>query len=224
MRPSLRLIETPSEPATEARPAVLTPATPSWIMIRLALETRAHHGIADAQRLALIDDATPATYRAFLAMVFGFESAYEQALVLAPELDPRIMRDRAKTERLRRDLRALGLDDSDLAALPRCPSIPRFRSAAHALGWIYVIERNTLLHNLLRRHLAVVLPSVVDRASAYLGAYAATPGERYRELAPDLEAVARQALTPGQLVEAAHEAFVAQRTWFAAARYAALAS
>lgn len=195
-----------------ARPGMM-PAAPSWILIRLALETRSHHGVADAQRLALLEGATSASYQDFLGVVLGFESAYERALVVAPGIHPKLLRQRVKSSRIRHDLLALGTSEADLDALPTCVT-PVFRTAAEALGWVYVVERNTLLHGLLRRHLASVLPDPIERASSYLAAYGDNPGEHYRELATALEEAARKAITPGEIVTAAHAAFEAQRLWF----------
>ncbi len=191
----------------------MMPTAPSWILIRLALETRGHHGVADAQRLVLLEDATLDSYQDFLGMVLGFESAYERALVVAPGIDPKLIRQRVKTSRIRHDLLSLGASDAELDALPTCVT-PVFRTAAEALGWVYVVERNTLLHGLLRRHLATMLPDAMEHASSYLAAYGDSPGEHYRELAPALEEAARQAITPGEIATAAHAAFEAQRLWF----------
>lgn len=182
------------------------------MLIRLALETKVHHAAADADRLALLEDTTAARYRAFLEAVYAFESRYEQALIQTPDLDPQILRRRLRAARAYDDLRALGAMPAELVALPR-PAIPVLRSAAEALGWMYVVERNTLLHGLLRRHLARVLPEVMDRGGSYLAAYGETPGERYRDLGVELDNVARTAI-PSQLVDAAHVAFACQRLWF----------
>ena len=190
------------------------------MMIRLALETKAHHAAADADRLSLLEDTTPERYRSFLETVYTFESRYEQALVLTPGLDPRLVRQRTKCARLRDDLLRLGATPADLLSWSR-PLIPAFRSEAQAMGWVYVVERNTLLHGLLRRHLWRALPSVIERAGSYLASYGDMPGGRYRDLGADLDGAARRAI-PSQIVEAAHAAFACQRLWFAHARGVAI--
>lgn len=184
------------------------------MLIRLALETRAHHASADADRLALLDEApTPERYRTFLRRIYGFEARYEQALIQTPALAPRIVREHMRVSHLRDDLLALGETAESLAALPR-PPIPQFRHEAQALGWVYVVERNTLLHGLVRRHLWRVMPSTIAQAGSYLSAYV-SPGAHYRLLGVELDTAARRAI-PSQIVEAAHEAFACQRLWFAA--------
>jgi heme oxygenase len=180
------------------------------MLIRLALETKTHHPAADADRLGLLDDPNTERYRTFLAAVFGFESRFEAVLAQTPGLDPRVARSRAKTERLRNDLAALDATPSRTAV------IPALRSEAEAMGWLYVVERNTLLHGLLRRHLWREIPSVIDRAGSYLAAYE-TPGAHYRDLGLAIDAAALRA-TPNEIVDAAHAAFACQRCWFAQTR------
>jgi heme oxygenase len=187
------------------------------MLVRLALETRSYHARADADRLALLEDATPGKYRAFLGRVLGFEGRYEEALRRTPGLDPQVVRTRAKADRIAVDLAALGMTEREIAALPRCNSIPSvFRTIAQALGWMYVVERNTLLHGLLRRHLEMHLPPELERAGSYLGAYGDTPGARYRELGELLGTAARGSVMPNHVVSAANDAFRHQRSWFTA--------
>ncbi|MBA3394337.1 MAG: hypothetical protein H0T89_16950 [Deltaproteobacteria bacterium] len=193
------------------------PDQPSWMLVRLALDTRAFHAIADGDRLVLLEHATTARYRDFLAMVFGFESVYEAAFAAAPRVHRELGRARAKSDRLAADLIALGLTEAQVASLPRCSAVPTFRTPAQAMGWLYAIERNTLLHGLLRRHLATVILEAIEHAGSYLAAYGDTPGARYRELGAALDkfgAIAGD--IPRQLVTAASEAFRAQHAWCSA--------
>ena len=188
---------------------------PSWMLVRLELETRAHTGTADADRLILLDDTTPTRYRQYLARTLGFEEAFEDKLARMHDLDPAIERLRGMTGKLRADLRALGMTDQQIDQLPRC-SIPLLKSAAQALGWIYVLERNSLVHGLIRRHLATRLPREVSVASSYLATHDGKPGTRYRELGTILDAAARTSpYAPGAIVSSAHEAFRLQRMWYA---------
>ena len=187
--------------------------------MRLGLETRAYHAAADADRLAILDDPRPERYRAFLEEIYAFEARYEAALIQTPDLEPRVIRQRTKAHLLRADLAALGVTD---LAFPQ-PDIAPFRHEAEALGWIYVVERNTLVHNLIRRHLWRTMPSTLVVAGSYLGAYGNTPGAQYRDLGFDLDRCARVAI-PSQLVLAAIEAFQCQHAWFAQVHVDRLAS
>lgn len=185
------------------------------MLARLALETRVHHAPADADRLALLDAASPALYRTFLEAIYAFETRYERALIQTPHLEPRIIRACTRTHLLRNDLRALGATEEALAELP-IPVLPPFRSEAQALGWVYVVERNTLLHGLLRRHLWKVLPRDISRGGSYLAAHA-SPGTHYRALGLEIDEAARRT-NPSLVVDAAVEAFAGQRLWFARSR------
>ena len=188
---------------------------PSWMLIRLALETRDHHRQADADRLTVMEATTRAEYRAFLARVFGFEAATEAALLAVHDVAPSVITACAKAQRVREDLRALGMTDQDIDSLPRCSMRPHC-SAAAAFGWLFVNERLTLLSGLIRRHLARVLPAEIETASAYFRAYGERAGAHFRELGEVLgHHACRSAGNPGEMVAAAHEAFHAQRQWFA---------
>lgn len=188
---------------------------PSWMLVRLELETRAHTAGADADRLTLLDDASPTRYRQYLCRTLGFEAAFEDKLARMHDLDPQIQKLRGMTGRLRADLRALGMTDPQIDSLPRC-TVPLQKTAPQALGWIYVLERNSLVHGLIRRHLATRLPREVTVATTYLAMHDGKPGTRYRELGVVLDHVARSSpYAPGAIVSAAHEAFRLQRQWYA---------
>jgi heme oxygenase len=188
---------------------------PSWMLVRLELETRAHTAGADSDRLVLLDDTTPSRYRQFLCRTLGFEESFEDRLARMHDLDPQIERLRCLTGRLRADLRAIGVTDPQIEHVQRC-SIPMLKSAPQAMGWIYVLERNSLIHGLIRRHIGARMPREYSVASSYLAVHDGKPGTRYRELGTVLDAVARTSpYAPGAIVQAAHEAFRLQRLWYA---------
>lgn len=187
--------------------------SPSWMLVRLGLETRQYHAGADADRLVLMDADTIAVYRAHLARIFGFESRVEEAL--AEVCEPALARAHARTHWLRRDLHALGMDAAELARLPRCAV--RIRSVTQALGWMFVIERHGLLSGLILRHLEARLD--LGGASSYLVAHAEQPGARLRALCTAIdEHAAQHAMHPTLVAAAAGEAFRWQRHWYGVAR------
>src|SRR5262249_18784732 len=132
----------------------------SWMIERLNDETRIHHTEADGDfDLLFRDDAASTHYQYFLMRVYGFEAPLEAALSMTPNLGLMLdLRERQKTSFLAQDLLALGLRPQELAELPLCLAMPQFRAAAEALGWMYVIERSTLAHSVIRRHLLTKLP------------------------------------------------------------------
>ncbi len=188
---------------------------PSWMLARLAIETRIHHATADADRSYLLEHTTWSAYvyREFLRRIYGFEAPFEAALAATPGIDAGLLHARLKMPRLVADLVALGVTQSELSRIPLAPC-PAFRSVAHAHGWLYVVERNSLLHGLVLRHLLTLDTCDVKRSSSYLAVYGDTPGARFRELGRAIDRVANAPVIPDQIVAAAGEAYRAQRKWF----------
>ena len=182
------------------------------MLLRLAIETAQHHQTADDDRLAAMDAKSLDEYRAFLAAVYGFEIRVEQALARIVELDTALLRERLKTGRLREDLSALGLSPTQINQLPTAGNFS-FTSAPQALGWMFVLERQSLLSGLLHRELLHSLGEGVRSATRYLTVYGDRPAAKYRELGELLGKFA-QRYTPGSIISAAHDAFRAQRQWY----------
>jgi heme oxygenase len=185
------------------------------MLVRLGLETASHHTCAEEHRLAAMDIKTNDQYRAFLSRIYGLEAPVEAAVWAYTELGPRLLHERDKAGRIRDDLLELGLSESDVESLPR--ATVTVRSVAHALGWLFVLERHTLLAGLIRRHVQYTLGDVGVR---YLGAYGETPGARFRELGEELCRYAGWCM-PRSIVTGANEAFRTQRLWYAEASSAA---
>jgi heme oxygenase len=184
------------------------------MLLRLALETSAHHSTADEDRLSALSIETVGDYRLFLSRVFGFESVVEQLVVRhcvqkAPWIERRI-----RSFRLRADLRALGISDSDIRALPLATTL-QIPSPAHALGWMFVLERQHLVSGLLRRHVQRALGAEAEYALRYLDAVGDTPGTAFRTFGDELGQLAREH-PPMKIVAGGTEAFRAQRQWYSA--------
>ena len=175
--------------------------------------TRAHQPIIDEGRMRLIDPrVTPATYLTFLVRVYGFEAPVEAAFLRTPHIDDLIdLRARSRMRLLRADLAMLG--ETSAEELPAMPA-PAFARVGEALGWMYVIERNALLHGLVRRHLETAIPTVIHRAGSYLAANDRVTGLRWKELGEILDRYARTILQRDQVVDAAFLAIRALHAWF----------
>ncbi|MBA2543215.1 MAG: biliverdin-producing heme oxygenase [Deltaproteobacteria bacterium] len=182
---------------------------------RLHAETRANHADADADVDLLFRDQTSVTdYLMFLTRQYGFEAPLESACAMTPNLDLMIeLRERQKAGLLAQDLLGLGLRPNDIAMIPQCLRVPQFRGAAEALGWMYVVERATLAHSVIRRHLMMRLPRAVRDSSMYLQAYAGSVGKRWRDFGMVLDDVARHPAIAERIVDAANDAFRTQRRW-----------
>ena len=90
------------------------------LLQRLKSETRPAHGRIerDVSLPALVTSRS--TYQGLLARFYGFYAAWEPEAeaILA---DPALFEGRRKTPLLHRDLRALGVSDHEIDALPLCP-------------------------------------------------------------------------------------------------------
>jgi heme oxygenase (biliverdin-IX-beta and delta-forming) len=190
---------------------------PSRMLTRLNLATRVLHPEADALWVELLSPApTVEKYGAALVTAYGFEAPVEAALSLTPGVNTAVpLRPRARTGLLVQDLLTLGFTASWIARLPLCCQIVPYRSTVEALGWLYVVERATLLHDTVRRHLEMAQPSL--RAFSYLSAYDGHTGQRWVELGQALDHVAISEDIEEQIVAAARDAFAAQRDWFVTA-------
>jgi heme oxygenase len=187
----------------------------SMLLARLDQDTRPRHAVADADRLALVTSTvTSEEYRRFLERVYGFETAVETAIQMTPGLGEFVdLRARVQLRLLKSDLTVLGV--TNLARLPRCKSVAPFHTHHDALGWIYVLDRNQLLHGVLRRHLEKQLPAQLAIAGAYLTGNDRVAASRRRELGDTLAVVAKTAADADRVIVAAHAGFRCQRHWFA---------
>ena len=132
----------------------------STAVMRLNLETRSFHDAADEGWLALLArDVTRSDYQRQLVTVYGFEGPLEAAFAYTPNLKLFVdLRQRSRAGLIAKDLLALGLRANAIATIPQCLLAP-FSGPVEALGWMYVAERATLLHERARRHLVARSPT-----------------------------------------------------------------
>lgn len=181
---------------------------------RLDDETRDLRKETDAEVSSLLHARSPDDYRRYLARTYGFVAPLERSLLDTPGLDRFTdMRRFRKHVLIEHDLQALGMRLLEIQSLPQCMWIPWFDDPHTALGWAYVLERNTLEHPALFLHLASSLPGEAAFASSYLKCYADDPSGAWRQLASGLE---RSISTPAHLdaiVDAARAAHRHFRRW-----------
>lgn len=182
------------------------------MLLRLALETAPHQHAADDDRLAVMEAKSLDDYRTWLTAVYGFELKVEQAIARVVELDTAMLRERLKMGRLREDLASLGLSPTQISRLPTASNVT-LASGPQALGWMFVLERQSLMNGVIMRHLLHELGDSVRNASRYLSAYGEHPGLKFRELGALLNASAKRHSASG-IIAAAHDAFRAQRQWY----------
>jgi heme oxygenase len=181
---------------------------------RLDAETRAHHIHADAPWFPLMSpDVTKARYTDHLITVYGFEAPIEAALALTARVGFLVqLRQRARSGLIVQDLLTLGMTPSQIARLPQCSKILPFRDLAEAMGWMYVVERATLLYEAIRRHVEGRIPHAA--ACSYLSAYDGMTSERWEEFGATVDKVAYSPRTADQMLAAARAAFACHRAWF----------
>ena len=186
----------------------------SSTLARLERETREHHESAESDIYRVLDDPTPAGYRRFIATTYHFEAAVEARLIHIADLQPRFLVTRLRSDLLSADLRALGIDHAVIKIFASTIDLPRLSEVEDALGWIYVLQRNTLHQAALYRVLAPRLRASLQVASRYLTAYAGNVHERWHELGAHLDRVAITQDRVQRLVTAAHDAFSRQHRWY----------
>ncbi|MDX2094176.1 MAG: biliverdin-producing heme oxygenase [Kofleriaceae bacterium] len=181
---------------------------------RLNLETRQFHVEADHAWLSLMTPTVSrACYAAELMQTYGFEASVEAALAYSRPLQriielPRIVR----SGLIAQDLLALGFSPGHVARLPQCHTITPFTTAAEAFGWTYVVERATLLHDALYKHLVTQLVDVRD-AFSYLDTSRRSAPARWNELRMALDRFAHSRDLGDRIVEHARNAFVVMLRW-----------
>jgi heme oxygenase len=186
------------------------------MLTRLGAETAVFHAEADSDvdRFLFRPTTTTGDYRAYLERAYGFLAPLEAALHGCGGLDHMVdLPARAKTPHVIRDLLALGRTMKEISELPLCLSVPAFRGAAAALGWMYVAERPLLASAVIRRHVATRLPSETRGATAYLSCYAGSVGSMWRELGVALDRVAATPAIGDRIVSASCDAFRTLGRW-----------
>lgn len=187
------------------------------MLMRLNMATRALHPDVDALWVELMSfEATRDAYIEALITTYGFEAPIEAALAMTPGVSSLVeLRSRARSGFIVQDLLTLGFSPARIARLPHCCQIVPFRDPGDALGWLYVVERATLLHETVRRHLESLLPEL--NAFSYLGAYTGVAGVRWQELGHALDFVAMDDEVGEQIIAASRDAFATLRQWVATA-------
>lgn len=179
----------------------------SPLLSRLKDETRVAHERVE-RRLDL--DSRLASHAAFarlLARLHGFYDPIEAAL--GDYQDDR----RRKANWIREDLSALGWSTADIAAIPRCESLPAIRNRADAAGCQYVLEGATLGGQVIRRAVADRLGLRPGAGCSFFAAYGDRVGAMWNEFRDEVEANPWTAAEQDQIVETAQLTFLAMDDW-----------
>lgn len=194
-----------SNPEIEVAPPVVDHPTPTLTTIRAATG-ELHARLDDALTIAGPEPG-PDDYRTHAAAMLGWTEPIEAALAQAEwpaalEIDRRLVKARWLAE----DLRAAGLDDAAIAALPRCRALPPLDTEARRYGALYVLEGSTLGGRVLHRRLTGRLQSW---PLAALVGYGRDTGRLWSIFVADIE---QAGAADGFAVKAAESAAVTFRT------------
>jgi heme oxygenase len=186
--------------------------------MRLNMSTRRWHADVDESWLELMRPTIDrADYLAHLVRTYGFVGPFESACKYTPELDRHIelaMFSRAGL--VARDILELGVTPQQVASIETAAITP-FKDVAEALGWLYVVERATLLQDGIRRHLVVHLPEV-SAACSYLSAFDGRVGDHWTRFGVTLDRVAEKSGLENEVIDAAHHAFQRVLDWYRSPR------
>lgn len=186
------------------------------ILAELREATRVWHDRVEAHpRLArlLAADFTVEEYHRLLTCLYGFYEPLEARLAVHAAALPLSLAERAKAPLLRRDLRALGLSEAQLRAVPRCPAPPAFATPEAALGGLYVVEGATLGGAIIRRHLARSLALTPRSGGAFYAGYGARIGPMWQAFCGRLTAHVAEDASRQAVVQGACATFESFHEW-----------
>ena len=187
--------------------------------MKLNMATRHSHADVDEPWLDLLrPKVSRADYLGHLVRTYGVLAPFEGACKYTPGLN-RILDlvQQTRAGLIAQDLLALGLSPVQVATVPQCHAITTFRNVPEALGWLYVVERSTLLQAGIRRHLVAELPEV-EHACAYLSAYEGRTSEHWMTFGRLLDRIGAKPEVANEIMNAAQNGFDTVKKWCRVAR------
>ncbi|MDB4954967.1 MAG: Heme oxygenase [Myxococcales bacterium] len=183
------------------------------MLTRLDLDTRPFHGYIDGFWRKLVGpDLSRSTFVDGLIRIYGFECAVEAAAAYTPGFHLMLdLRERSRSGYLAQDLVNLGIGSAQLAQLSPCLVAP-FADPAEALGWLYVLERSSSLHEMVKRQVEARLPQS-SKGCSYLSAAAGESSQRWNELGRVLDRVACEPNATDRILAGAQDGFRCARDW-----------
>ncbi|WP_431061195.1 biliverdin-producing heme oxygenase [Pseudomonas abietaniphila] len=159
----------PSRAATQA----------SCVLQMLRAATAAQHKALEARLPLTHPDLDRDAYQRIIQAYYGFHAPLQRQIERfhAPRL---AQPERQKVPALVKDLRALGLSDAQIDALPMCADLPPINGEADLLGVMYVMEGATLGGQVLRRIIADRLAIDADSGGEFLDVYGRDTGRLWK--------------------------------------------
>ena len=186
------------------------------ILQRLKQETRSYHEQVERGLDICDEHLTLARYTRILAHFLGFYQPVEQLLSTfqAGYILHREVERRNKTPWLLHDLTALGIADTDVAALPTCDDLPTLDTLSSVLGCMYVLEGATLGGQIISMHIHRVLRLNEHEGCAFFHGYGANTGAMWRAFGELLETHSSNEETHSSNEETENAVICAARTTF----------
>jgi len=186
---------------------------------RLKAATAPHHARVEGLLDLMRPDLTTARLRWWVERFYGFLAAWEPraAAVARGTVLAEDVAGRAKAQRLVADLRALGLTDQQIAALPLCEALPPLRDVPDLLGQMYVLEGSTLGGAVIARHVERTLGLAGGAGYSYFQSYGPATAARWRAFKETLADHA-DSIHDCRIIESACGAFDALHNWLAHGR------
>jgi heme oxygenase len=186
----------------------------STIHERLRSATRAVHLELERDLALTSPDASMVRYTRIIALFYGFyrplEAALERLNTLAPS---RRFPLRARSELLKRDLLALGLEVQAISELPTCRDLPSLREPEHFAGCLYVLEGASLGGQVIIHTLRERLELTDHGGMEFFSGDGAATAARWKCVLEWLEQISHSGLRVEQIVTAACETFNSLINW-----------
>jgi heme oxygenase len=181
---------------------------------RLRSDTAALHALAEQHVRILDEDASPADYQRYLAVMHAFHAPLELQFAAHAGLARAGFGASLRQKRtlIERDLAALG---DRRTAWPACPRLPEVGPLPRAVGAAYVLEGSTLGGRYILAKLPPALALLRGRATAFLEGYGAATGGRWRAFGEVVERAITSPAAEDEAVLGARETFARLIDWLA---------
>jgi len=185
------------------------------VMSELRQRTREEHLALENLLPFFHADFSQQQYLTILERFFGIFEPLEPAIqVHLFQLDQNAPPSRAtRTALIREDLLALGKSAAEIAALPRCPTLPTIQSMEQSLGSFYVLEGSMLGGQAISRELRNRFALTSDNGAAFFSSRAIDVKSRWLEDQKILRANLDTSSALDTAISSANDTFRAFKTW-----------
>lgn len=151
----------------------------SRVLQMLRAATAVQHKALEARLPLTHPDLDRDAYQRIIQAYYGFHAPLQRQIERF-HASQFAQPERQKVPALVKDLRALGLSDSQIGALPLCADLPPLTCEADLLGIMYVMEGATLGGQVLRRIIAERLAIDADNGAEFLDVYGRDTGRLWK--------------------------------------------